>query len=246
MGLTITLRDKDDLSYYKDLIIQLFLACVPDEIVICSGYFQEEHPYSSLGHQGDYLVSRDKGYNLNSLIELFAKYKPKVTIVGYRDKKPVNAPPNWWRSSLWGKQYVNFCENVKSKMPPNKVKSYRYISGEWHAKEIFMLKNGSVDVGIIGSSNLTRPAYGDARSNTPGRTGYTMEADTYLYEDYLDKKINPVIKQFQIEDGDDVRVISLPFSSSLNGNKSPRMILNNMYQELMGMLDPNEGLFEEI
>lgn len=45
MGMIIALRDSNDQSYFKEIMLELFDKFGIDEVLICSGYYQEELPF---------------------------------------------------------------------------------------------------------------------------------------------------------------------------------------------------------
>lgn len=242
MGITVTLRDTDEISYFKELSLELIRACEPDEIMICSGYFSEASKYSpSMKPIKDkFYFSLDKDSHSKNIIELLKDYQTNVILVGHMPTK----------SGVCERSYKNLFANCKSHLGLGKVKAYKCVAGNWHAKEMFIRKNidgvMTTVAGVVGSSNCTRPAYGDINSSGSSGKGFNVEADTFIYDDKYDSVIQPIVFTFQQEDGDEVRVIQTQYQPSLNGNKSIIQLLNQMHKRVEDRLSSQLGEFEEL
>ena len=106
-----------------------------DNALLCSGFFQDDCKYSA-GADFD-LISHRKGSAL------------KVTTLGLY-------------SYSWKSQYATFFSQLQAqnKSPSFSAVQMRIPSMGWHAK-VFLAKQGDLPlVGIIGSSNITKRAFG--------------------------------------------------------------------------------------
>jgi hypothetical protein len=85
----------------------------------------------------------------------------------------------------WISQYDRFTLSVKKSNPTVKIEKRRTKTLRWHAKTFIGSINGKPRVGIIGSSNLTRPAAG---KDIP----FNYEADVVLWYE-SDREINRIV-----------------------------------------------------
>lgn len=65
------------------------------------------------------------------------------------------------------------------------LKFYRANNDKWHSKVALKLKNGRPFAGIIGSSNLTGPAFSVYTNNTNYSTYFNYESDIYIWNNYM-------------------------------------------------------------
>ena len=222
MGMTVTLRDSSNPCYYKEYMFKL-LDTFPqiDEILICSGYYQENKPYTDVnGNRGisNYRATMDADSNHNNMLRRFPGLA-RVTTVGIKDDF----------NGDWGISYQNFVANLREYMGADRVSAYYDNENKWHAKEMIMLANGRAVAGIIGSSNITQPAYGITYNG-----GYNIESDTFIY----DSDYNVEMEQFAValrEGDDDVFIIVGQNNAAVTGG-SETAILDRQYRKIMGML----------
>lgn len=122
-----------------------------DEALVCSGFFQDDAKYST-GADFD-LVAHRKGTPL------------KVTTLGLY-------------SYSWKAQYATFFAQLNSK---NSAASFtavqkRIPSMGWHAKVFLAKQAGTPLVAIIGSSNITRRAFGELKD-------FNYECDVVIWDE---------------------------------------------------------------
>lgn len=131
----IFLRKSGSTNKFRAAILGTLRTDLVDNALLCSGFFQENARYSA-GADFD-LISHRTGTPL------------KVTTLGLY-------------SYSWKAQYATFFTQLQTQ---NKALCFSAIqmripSMGWHAK-VFLAKGGNVPlVGIIGSSNITRRAFG--------------------------------------------------------------------------------------
>lgn len=131
----IFLRKTGSVNKFRAVILGALRTELVDNALLCSGFFQDDGKYSA-GADFD-LISHRK---CNPL---------KVTTLGLY-------------SYSWKAQYSTFFTQLqaKNKCPCFSAVQMRIPSMGWHAK-VFLAKQGTVPlVGIIGSSNITRRAFG--------------------------------------------------------------------------------------
>ncbi|WJK07507.1 hypothetical protein [Pseudomonas fluorescens] len=131
----IFLRRTGSLNKFRAAILGALRADVVDNALLCSGFFQDDAKYSA-GAEFDLVSHRD----CNSL---------KITTLGLY-------------SYSWKAQYSSFFEQLKAQNACTCFSAVqkRIPSMGWHAK-VFLAKQGNVPlVGIVGSSNITRRAFG--------------------------------------------------------------------------------------
>jgi len=180
MGLQIFLRTNLNISYFRRCLLKLIHTPGITELLLCSGYISERYinPYYRWRYPLYSILQDDL---LNELLIT----NPKVITVGGM----LNFPG--WRNS-----YDNFVRDLRN----NNINVDAYIApkNNWHAKIAMALdKNGPI-AGIIGSSNLTRPSYGETNRNFYGRPYYKFnhESDVLIWKDepsydlYFRKEVN--------------------------------------------------------
>lgn len=222
MGVIITLRDSSDTSYFKEIMLEIFNVFSIDEVLICSGYFQENKPYRDEHNNlqiSRYQVTVDKNSNHESLLTHLNGIE-KITTVG------IKGDPG----SDWDTSYRNFVQSLRDKLGPNVVKAYADKSGSWHAKEMIMLYQGHAVAGIIGSSNFTRPAYGSFKNQN-----YNIEADTVIYKSDVDEEMSHLISVLREDGGEDSFLIVAPYDANLNGGDEVEL-LDKQYRKVMKMI----------
>lgn len=227
MGMIITLRDSSDTSYFKEIMLEIFNVFSIDEVLICSGYFQENKPYRDKQNKqkvSSYQVTVDQNSNHESLLTQLNGID-KITTVGIKGDF----------GSDWDKSYRNFVQNLRDNLGPNVVKAYADKSGSWHAKEMIMLYQGHAVAGIIGSSNFTKPAYGSFKDQS-----YNIEADTVIYKSDGDKKMSRLVSVLREDGGEDSFLIVAPYDAKLNGGDEVDL-LDKQYRKVMNMIvDPDK------
>ena len=222
MGMTVTLRESADPCYFKEYMFKL-LDIFPqiDEVLICSGYYQEEKPYTD--DQGNrqissYKATLDIDSQHNNMQRRFPMLQ-RITTVGIKDDF----------DSDWGISYRNFVSDLRQCMAPARVKAYYDNDKKWHAKEMIMLAEGRAIAGIVGSSNITQPAYGLKFNGD-----YNIEADTFIY----DAEFDLAMGQFAavLRENDDTAFIIVGQNNAAATGGSETAILDRQYRKIMGLL----------
>ena len=125
-----------------------------DGLVLCSGYIWEPHFASN-----KYKILDDE---LLDAIQTGCKGKEIITIAGKLDEQ-------------WLDYYKNFVRRIRQ--AGLYVIPYFAPKRNWHAKIAIRLKQGEPVAAIIGSSNLTGPAYGE------NRYSWNFESDVLIWKD---------------------------------------------------------------
>ncbi len=227
MGMIITLRDSSDKSYFKEIMLEIFNKFMIDEVLICSGYYQEEKPYKDnkgITHVNNYKVTKDANSNHENLITQLSKVE-KITTVGIKGNS----------GSEWDTSYKNFVDSLRNNLGTNIVDAYADKSGSWHAKEMIMLYKEHAVAGIIGSSNFTKAAYGSFPNQN-----YNIEADTIIYRSDADTSMAQLVSVLREDGGEDSFLIVTPYDASLN-NGDEVDLLDKQYRKVKSMItDPEK------
>lgn len=196
MGLMITLRTDRDLSYFRQNLLNIINLPTINKLVLCSGYISESDYYSVL----------DDG-----LLQAIANRNVDVTAVA------------GMMSYNYREKYILFINKLRD----NNINVNPYIAKNkrWHAKIAIVLKNERPIAGIIGSSNLTGPAF---RENW-GR--FNHEADVLIWIDQ-----SRYDKYFQENTKRDVRDPLGPIFSIINDKIDPlneQIRLKGLYRKIV-------------
>ena len=154
--IAISLRTDLNFSYFKRNILSILSYPDFDTVIICSGYFQENATYSVTSDDIlNTILANGNFTNINYLIIGgnfgYGKYGMK---------------------SDWHIQFDNFLKELrKNKIP---FKAYLDKRKKWHAKIAIGIEKNVPKVAIIGSSNLTAPAYSEKHHS------FNIECDTTL------------------------------------------------------------------
>ncbi len=152
MPLKITLRQDYSLSYFRHLMRLLLTSPIGDSAIICSGYVSEGPRYSVLSD------------GLLNLIDQGCTNGEVTTVAGMFE----NEYPQYLQT---------YCDFVRRLRTIKNVHSYRSTLNNWHAKVAIRTQAGNPVAAIIGSSNLTGPAYGESIHR------WNIEADVLLWVD---------------------------------------------------------------
>lgn len=159
MSLAITLRKHIHPNLFREIILHVVEKSLGDEIILCSGFFQENketkkgfdsYKISDDGKFGDFL-------NQNNI---------RVTSIGVHN-------------GVWKNEYVRFRDNLRAKGVT--VKAKVTSNYKWHAKIFLLKKDGKPILGIVGSSNMTRKAF--------SIQDFNFEADVVMWCDELNKEM---------------------------------------------------------
>lgn len=231
MGMIITLRDSSDKSYFKEIMLDLFNKFTIDEVLICSGYFQEELPYKDKNNKqqvSTYKATLDIDSNHQNLVTKLRNVD-RITTVGIKADA----------GSYWNTSYRNFVQNLRNSLGTGVVTAYVDKDGSWYAKEMIMLYQGHAVAGIIGSSNFTKAAYGSYQNQN-----YNIEADTIIYKSEVDTAMAQLAAVLREDGGEDSFIIVAPYDANQN-NGDETDLLDKQYQRVMDMVtDPEK--FERI
>jgi HKD family nuclease len=158
--IAISLRTSRDLSYFRRNLISIL--SYPDftSVVICSGYFQENYNGSEYGILNDGLLS---------IITANPNYK-KIEYIIVGGKFSNSTDP--WKTSF---------NNFLSGLTENGINYKAFVDprGKWHAKISIGIENTKPKTVLLGSSNMTRPAFGESNSS------FNIEADILLLANEL-------------------------------------------------------------
>ena len=131
----IFLRKTGSVNKFRAAILGTLRTDIVDNALLCSGFFQDDAKYSA-GADFD--------------------------LISHRKCNPLRVTTLWLYSYSWKVQYSTFFTQLQTqnKCPCFSAVQMRIPSMGWHAK-VFLAKQGNVPlVGIIGSSNITRRAFG--------------------------------------------------------------------------------------
>lgn len=184
----IFLRKTGSINKFRAAILGALRTDLVDNALLCSGFFQDDGKYSA-GSDFDLISHR----NCNPL---------KVTTLGLY-------------SYSWKAQYANFFAQLQAQ---NKCMCFsavqkRIPSMGWHAK-VFLAKQGHIPlVGIIGSSNITRRAFGLHKD-------FNYECDVVFWDESV-PEINQAISAAIGDPGDVSDVIVTNYDDAHPANRKP-------------------------
>ena len=147
MGLIIFLRREKSVNRFRDTILGAIQSGLGDEALICSGFFQEDGKFSAA------VTSK--------LANSLAAANVRTDLVGVYN-------------GVWIQRFRRFRDNLASEGVA--VDAYTQRGLRWHAKVFILKKAGSPILGIVGSSNLTRPAF---HNDSP----FNRETDVVMWPD---------------------------------------------------------------
>lgn len=157
MGFLVLFRRERGTNPFRAFLQSLLEWGACDELILASGYIWES--------------PRPNGYRVSDddLVHCLkqGRHQRVVTVGGMH--KSVSG----WFGTDYRQHYVDFVKALRAggiAVDPKVSKS-----GKWHAKVALGLRGGTPIVGIVGSSNLTGPAYGIDRRN------FNNEADVVLW-----------------------------------------------------------------
>lgn len=122
----------------------------PDRALICSGFFQEDI--------GGYQASMEANF-----IGSLASNGTALDLVGVYN-------------GYWLQRYKDFADSMRTGGVT--VRAKRAPKYRWHAKVFILKKNNRPIFGIVGSSNMTSRAFGDANS---GALSFNNECDVVMW-----------------------------------------------------------------
>ena len=147
MSLAIFLRRSHAPNLFRDSIVKSLSLGIGDRAIMCSGFFQEETPPG-------YMASAEPGF-----ASALAHNPIKLTTIGVHNYG-------------WRDRYRAFRDNMTAAGAT--VDAYYKKGMNWHAKIFLLERRGRCILGIVGSSNVTRKAFG---TSVP----YNNECDVALW-----------------------------------------------------------------
>ena len=166
MPVRVTLRTGKDFSPFREMLHRLIKLSEGDDLILCSGYIWEPQTGSS---NFKYNILDDE---LLDALKIGCQGKEITTIAGKLDER-------------WLDYYKNFVKRLKQ--AGFRVKPYFAPKRNWHAKIAIRLSQGKPIAAIIGSSNLTGPAYGE------NRYSWNFESDVLIWEN--SQKLNGIFNE---------------------------------------------------
>ncbi len=200
MTIAILFRKREAPNLFREFILNSIALQVGDNALMCSGFFQE-------ARGNNYRASSEGG-----LASILSNTKTKLTTIGIHNNS-------------WTPSYRDFIASLNSAG----VNVDAFISSrlKWHAK-IFLLRKGKIPkIGIIGSSNITRPAFGITDP-------FNYEADVVLWSG-AKKRFQTLLKKSFPESDDWHQLIVAPYSPDSNGGLTIEQRLSLLYDEVTGV-----------
>jgi hypothetical protein len=172
MGISIVLRKNQNISLFRRELFKLISTPNTNKLLLCSGYVQEIIT-NYKGKKTNYTVLGDGLWNE---IQKACKGE-KFTIETVAGK--------FWGLDDWLKSYDNFVNELTTNAKNVKgcsvnVEPFIAPRGNWHAKVAMVLAKEGPLAAIIGSSNLTRSAFGE------GYSWFNHECDVTIWKDVPD------------------------------------------------------------
>jgi hypothetical protein len=199
MALAIILRKHLHVNRFRDLMIDVLDTGRGDNAILCSGFFQED--YRGYG----YRASQEQGF-----AQVLKKNNIDLTTVGIYH-------------SSWKQSYLNFRDNLF--IAGVKIHA-KYKPGlKWHAK-VFILSHNQFPVfGIIGSSNITRRAFGSM-------IDFNYECDAIIWPD-SEQEISIFVDKFLNDIDDSQEVIRAPYLEEINRGLTIQNRLDELKKEIL-------------
>lgn len=186
--IAIFLRKNGSVNKFRAAILNTLRTDIVDSALVCSGFFQDDGKFSA-------------GSNFD--------------LISYRQCNPLKITTLGLYSYSWKKQYATFFSALQS---TNSCICFtavqkRIPSMGWHAK-VFLAKQGSKPVvGIIGSSNITRRAFGLDKD-------FNYECDVIFWDETI-PKIDKAISDAIGNVGDISDVIVTYYDETHFANREP-------------------------
>jgi phosphatidylserine/phosphatidylglycerophosphate/cardiolipin synthase-like enzyme len=154
-----------------------------DRALLCSGFFQDDFKTSL------YKASAERGFKA-----ALDKHRINLELVGIHN-------------GAWKQSYRKFRDNISNPAVRNVVAYYK-PQLRWHAKVFILFKRNDPIFGIIGSSNMTRTAFGTDPE-------FNHECDVVLWPSRTGR-IASLMKQAIDQVDDDYAIIKAPYSDKNN------------------------------
>ncbi len=205
MPIAIILRDQLPINRPRDLLIGSIKTGAGDSALLCSGFFQENFRGSV------YQATLEQGF-----AKEVAKSNIELTTVGIHN-------------GSWKQSYRDFRDNMR--LQGANIKCLYKHGLRWHAKVFILSKSQAPVFGIIGSSNITRTAFGDISS-------FNHECDVMIWPNNL-QKIDQWFDEEMETNNFPLGIIRAPYIPEMNDNISVEERLNAIKGEIL-----NSGLSE--
>lgn len=208
MGLLIFLRKRENENWFRKLIVGTIDLGIGNQVILCSGFFQEKQAGRS------FEISKEA-----NLISILNKHKIELTTIGVHN--------NAW---------INSYKNFKDELLKNGVKiiAKRSKKLRWHSKVFIVKKDGNPLAAIIGSSNMTRNAFG---LTSP----FNYETDVFIWLDKY-KSITNFVNNLLILNSDFANeLIVADYDPEKNWGLTIETRLNNLNNEF-----ENNDLFNQL
>lgn len=199
MAIAIILRNKLPINKFRDLLIGSIKTKAGDKALLCSGFFQENFRGSV------YQASQE----LN--------FANEIAISGIQlDTVGIH-------SGAWKQSYRDFKSNMLS--AGGNVNCYYKNGLKWHAKIFILSKNNDPIFGIIGSSNITRNAFGSI-------SNFNYECDVIIWPDenleistWMNEQIASIDFPYDI--------IQAPYIAEMNNGITVQERLKKLEEEIL-------------
>lgn len=147
MGLAIYLRRDVASNRFRDVIVRSLNSGLGTHGILCSGFFQE--------NRGNYDASREPGF-----VRGARRLRELRTIGVY--------------NQAWMGSYRAFCRHLRASHV--RVRPFYKPGLRWHAKVFLLKRDGNPFLAVLGSSNITRPAFSDTAP-------FNWETDVVIWSD---------------------------------------------------------------
>ena len=197
----IFLRNTGSTNKFRRTVLGALRTDMVDEALLCSGFFQDDAKYST-GADFD--------------------------LIAHRSCTPLKLTTLGLYSYSWKAQYSTFFSQIQAKnaCPCFTAVQKRIPSMGWHAKVFLAKAAGQPVIGIIGSSNVTRRAFGELKD-------FNYECDVVMWEESIpaiDAVVNAAIGGL----GDVSDVIVTNYDDNHKANRQPlESRLLNLEAEIM-------------
>lgn len=198
MKVAIFLRKQAASNRFRDIILDTLSDLSIDSAVLCSGFFQEDHVFSA---------SKDFNFSWRC-----PNHPLELTFVGIHN-------------SRWKPQYDRFIGTIKKNNGNNCIKIRQKTAGsyKWHAKIFIAASCNAPKLAIIGSSNITRPAFDLTYP-------FNFECDVLLWDP--SSNINRPLETLFKKSEDRHELIITRYNKNDNGGLGIIQRLNKLWDEV--------------
>lgn len=182
----IFLRNVGHTNKFRRAILNTLRTPAIDEALVCSGFFQDDGKYSAGG---------------------------EFDVSAHRPGAPLHITTLGLYSYSWKAQYATFFTQLQGKNASTTFTAVqkRIPSMGWHAKIFLAKSKGAPMVGIIGSSNITRRAFGELKD-------FNYECDVVFWDE-KNSAINSAIDRAIGDPGDISDVIVTTYDERHRANR---------------------------